>query len=174
MKKLLIDCLQSIDPKIKKIIIENSSNQGFIDTSKTKYENIECYLTGKNLGMGAGNNFGINKSNTRYVMILNPDTILKPDTLNKIYKISKNLDFAILSPLSDNNNYPNYKKISNLKNNKQDLIEVSQIDGYSMILNKDEFDNNFFDEKIFMYLENDDLCLRTRKNFKKFMFIVNH
>ena len=76
------------------------------------------------------------------------------------------MDFAILSPISDNNNYPNYKKISNLKKSQQDLFEVSQIDGYSMILDKDQFDNNFFDENIFMYLENDDLCLRVRKMVK--------
>ena len=167
-EKIIDSCLKSIDPKIKKIIVENSSNQGFIESLKQKYENIECYVTGKNLGMGAGNNFGINKSNTRYVMILNPDVILKPNTLDNIFKVSKNLDFAILSPLSDNKDYPNYKKkISNLEKNQQDLFEVSQIDGYSMILDKDQFNNNFFDENIFMYLENDDLCLRVRKSGKK-------
>ena len=46
------------------------------------YKNLDCYLTGENLGMGSGNNFGINKSKTRYVMILNPDTILKIDILH--------------------------------------------------------------------------------------------
>ena len=49
-EKVIDSCLKSIDPKIKKIIIENSSNQGFIESLKHKYENIECYLTGKNLG----------------------------------------------------------------------------------------------------------------------------
>ncbi len=166
-QNIIDDCLQSIDPEVKKIIVENSSDQEFIDTLKKKYKNIECYLTGKNLVMGAGNNFGIRKAKTKFVMILNPDTILRSDTLNKIYEISKDLKFAILSPLSDNKDFPNYKKDIHSENNKADLIEVSQIDGYSMILNKDEFDNNFFDEKIFMYLENDDLCLRTRNNFKK-------
>jgi len=77
--------------------VENSSDQEFIDSLKTKYKNIECYLTGKNLGMGPGNNFGIKKSNTRYVMILNPDTILKSNTLSQIFEISKNLEFGILS-----------------------------------------------------------------------------
>ena len=37
--------------------------------------------------MGPGNNFGIKKSNTRYVMVLNPDTILKPNTLSEIFEI---------------------------------------------------------------------------------------
>ena len=86
-QNIIDDCLKSIDPEVKKIIVENSSDQEFIDTLKKKYKNIDCYLTGKNLGMGAGNNFGIKKSNTKFVMILNPDTILRSDTLDKIYEI---------------------------------------------------------------------------------------
>ena len=115
-QNIIEDCLKSIDPEIKKIIVENSSDQEFTDSLKTKYKNIECYLTGKNLGMGSGNNFGIKKSNTRYVMILNPDTILKSNTLSQIFEISKNLEFAILSPLSDNKDYPNYKTRKELIN----------------------------------------------------------
>ena len=165
-QNIIDECLKSIDPEVKKIIVENSSDQNFINSLKQKYQNLECYLSGKNLGMGSGNNLGIKKSKTRYVMILNPDTILKPDTLSKIYEISHNLDFAILSPLSDNEKYPNYKKVNN-SNDEKGLLEVDQIDGYSMILDKNQFNDNFFDEKIFMYLENDDLCLRTKKNRKK-------
>ena len=162
-QNIIDDCLKSIDPNIKKIIVENSSDQEFIETLKKRYQNIECYLTGKNLGMGSGNNFGIEKSNTRYVMILNPDTILKPDTLSQIFEKSKNLEFAILSPISDDKNYPNYKiKNNENKIQRNDLFEVEQVDGYAMILDKEKFNHKFFDEKIFMYLENDDLCLRVR------------
>ena len=165
-QNIIDDCLKSIDPEIKKIIVENSSDYKFIDSLENNYQNIKCFLTGQNLGMGAGNNFGIKKSNTRYVMILNPDTILKPNTLSQIFQISKDLDFAILSPLNDDQDFPNYKNANELKN-KNALLSVDQIDGYSMILDKEQFDNNFFDEKIFMYLENDDLCLRVKKNGKK-------
>ena len=172
-QKIIDGCLKSIDPDIKKIIVENSSNHEFTNYLKEKYKNIECYLTGKNLGMGSGNNFGIEKSKTRYVMILNPDTILKPNTLNQIFEISKNLEFAILSPLSDNKDYPNYKVQKELTNKKKGLFEVDQIDGYAMILDKQQFSDSFFDEKIFMYLENDDLCLRTKKDNKKIYIYSN-
>ena len=172
-QNIIDGCLKSIDPDIKKIIVENSSNHEFTNYLKEKYENIECYLTGKNLGMGSGNNFGIEKSKTRYVMILNPDTILKPNTLNQIFEISKNLEFAILSPLSDNKDYPNYKVQKELTNKKKGLFEVDQIDGYAMILDKQQFSDSFFDEKIFMYLENDDLCLRTKQDNKK-IYIYGH
>ena len=166
-QNVIDNCLTSIDPEIKKIIIENSSDEEFVKSLKEKYQNIKCYLTGKNLGMGSGNNFGIEKSSTRYVMILNPDTILKPDTLNRIFEKSKNLEFAILSPLSDDKNYPNYKTKKGTQIENNDLFEVDQVDGYAMILDKEKFNNNFFDEKIFMYLENDDLCLRAKKKDKK-------
>ena len=76
-KDIIHNCLNSIEPDIKKIVIENSSDQKFIENLKNNYQNLECYLSGKNLGMGAGNNFGIKKSRTRYIMILNPDTVLK-------------------------------------------------------------------------------------------------
>ena len=166
-EKIIANCLSSIDPEIKKIIIENSSNQEFVENLKMKYKNIECHLTHENLGMGSGNNFGIAKSKTRYVLILNPDTILKENTLSEIYKLPSELDFAILSPISDNKNYPNYKMKKNKSNENKPLFEVETVDGYAMLLDKTKFNNTFFDEKIFMYLENDDLCLRMKKMGEK-------
>jgi N-acetylglucosaminyl-diphospho-decaprenol L-rhamnosyltransferase len=171
-EKIIDECIQSIPSEIKKIIIENSSNEDFIKNLKKKYKNLDGFITKKNLGMGAGNNFGINKSKSRYVMILNPDTLLKKDTLDLIFKVSKNLDFAILSPICDNKDYPNYK-IDNIKKEiNKDLFEVDRVDGYAMILDTFKFENKFFDEKIFMYLENDDLCLRIKNKGEK-IFVSN-
>ena len=131
----------------------------------------------KNIGMGAGNNLGIIKSNTQYVYVLNPDVVLKNDTLININNsISKLDNFAILSPLSDNPLYPNYRSNSTdiLKDDGKSISNVEEIDGYSMIINKDCFDDNFFfDEKFFMYLENVDLCLRAKKNGGKLYIVTN-
>ena len=177
-EKVIEKCLNSIDPKVKKIIIENSSDENFTQKLKDKYQNIDCYNSGKNLGMGVGNNLGIKKSNTRYVMILNPDTILNNDTLDKIFKISKSLDFAILSPISDKDNFPNYKIKNKTNYLEKDFFEVDQVDGYSMVIDKSKFDEKFFDKNIFMYLENDDLCLRMKKKGEKIFILkkakINH
>jgi N-acetylglucosaminyl-diphospho-decaprenol L-rhamnosyltransferase len=172
-EKVIEKCLNSIDPKVKKIIIENSSDENFTQKLKDKYQNIDCYNSGKNLGMGVGNNIGIKKSKTRYVMILNPDTILNNDTLDQIFKISKSLDFAILSPISDKDNFPNYKIKNKTNYLEKDFFEVDQVDGYSMVIDKSKFDEKFFDENIFMYLENDDLCLRIKKNGEKIFILKN-
>jgi GT2 family glycosyltransferase len=172
-EKVIEKCLNSIDPKVKKIIIENSSDENFTQKLKDKYQNIDCYNSGKNLGMGAGNNLGIKKSKTRYVMILNPDTILNNDTLDQIFKISKSLDFAILSPISDKDNFPNYKIKNKTNYLEKDFFEVDQVDGYSMVIDKSKFDEKFFDENFFMYLENDDLCLRVKKKDEKIFILKN-
>ena len=177
-EKVIEKCLNSIDPKVKKIIIENSSDENFTQKLKDKYQNIDCYNSGKNLGMGVGNNIGIKKSKTRYVMILNPDTILNNDTLDQIFKISKSLDFAILSPISDKDNFPNYKIKNKTNYLEKDFFEVDQVDGYSMVIDKSKFDEKFFDKNIFMYLENDDLCLRMKKKGEKIFILkkakINH
>ena len=172
-EKVIEKCLNSIDPKVKKIIIENSSDENFTQKLKDKYQNIDCYNSGKNLGMGVGNNIGIKKSKTRYVMILNPDTILNNDTLDQIFKISKSLDFAILSPISDKDNFPNYKIKNKTNYLEKDFFEVDQVDGYSMVIDKSKFDEKLFDENIFMYLENDDLCLRIKKKGEKIFILKN-
>ena len=138
--------------------------------------------------MGAGNNIGIVSSKTKFVYVLNPDVKFSKDTFRFLNNaVSRLKDFAIISPISDNPKFPNYKeetnipnmqmtsinegtKITSLEKEQQEqksagLIRVKEIDGFSMILNKDYFpDNIFFDEKFFMYLENVDLCLRTIEN----------
>ena len=44
------------------------------------------------------------------------------------------------------------------------MLNVDSVDGYAMLINKNKFsDNNYFDENFFLYLENDDLCLRKKK-----------
>ena len=168
--KVIERCLDSIHPDVKKIIIENSNEKKSFQKLTEKYKNLNCYISGGNFGMGKGNNIGIQKSETRYVMILNPDAILQHNTLEKIFKISEGLNFSILSPMNDDKQFPNFRNNKNLEK-KKNVLEVECVDGYSMILDKSKFQEKFFDEKIFMYLENDDLCYRMRKKNEK-IYIV--
>ena len=175
-RKVIYDCLNSLPKDFNKLIIENSSDEELKKEIEQNYDKTEVVLS-KNIGMGAGNNLGIIKSNTQFVYVLNPDVVLKNDTIININNsISKLDNFAIISPLSDNPLYPNYRSNSGeiLKDDSNSIINVEEIDGYSMIINKDCFDDNFFfDEKFFMYLENVDLCLRAKKNGGKLYIVTN-
>ncbi len=172
-EEVIFSCISSLPKESKKIIIENSNNITLKKKLELKYDNIEV-LINKNLGMGASNNIGISKAKTDYVYILNPDTKFKNDTFHNLVQAANKLeDFAILSPLCSDRNFPNYKILKTKNNINNDIIEVDTIDGFSMLINKHKFNNKFFDENIFLYLENDDICFRARKQKDKIYVIKN-
>ena len=47
-------CLDSINRKIKVIVIENSGSQEFKESVEKKYENVECIISKENLGYAKG------------------------------------------------------------------------------------------------------------------------
>ena len=97
-RKVIHDCLNSLPKDFHKLIIENSSDNKLKKELEQNYDKTEVILS-KNIGMGAGNNLGIIKSNTQYVYVLNPDVVLKNDTITNINDSISELDnFAILSP----------------------------------------------------------------------------
>ena len=172
-ENVIYECLDSLPKLSKKIVIENSNNVNLKKSLELKYDNIEV-LMNENLGMGASNNRGILNSKTDFVYILNPDTKFENDTFDNLVESAKYInDFAIISPICSDKKYPNYK-INKKKNNENNhIIQVDTVDGFSMIINKSKFQNNFFDENIFLYLENDDICLRAKKNNQKLFIITN-
>ena len=184
-RKVIYDCLNSLPKDFNKLIIENSSDEELKKELEQNYVNTKVILS-TNIGMGAGNNIGITYAKTKFVYILNPDAKFSKDTLKSLNDaISVLKNFAIISPISDNPKFPNYKEEFNvsdgnsLEKEQQELkaaglIQVKEVDGFSMILNKDYFaDNYFFDEEFFMYLENVDLCLRAKRNKGKIFIVKN-
>ena len=173
-EKVIYNCLNSLPKYSNKIIIENSRDINLKKDLENKYDNIEVILN-DNIGMGAGNNIGIIRSKTQFVHILNPDTVFKNATFENLVQACKKIDdFAIISPLHSKLDYPNYKSSDDIDLQNKDFIEVDTLDGFSMLLNKNKFkDNQFFDENFFLYLENDDLCLRIKKKNEKIYIIKN-
>ena len=179
-EKVIHQCIQSIDSEIKIMVIENSNNIQFKEELENKYMNVSCLLTSKNLGMGAGNNIGIKKAKTDFVLILNPDVILETSTINELINAAqKNSNFAIIAPTSSDVNYPNYKLLDSQKSIAEFKFpfKVKSVDGFAMLFNKKKLDmvisNNYFDENFFMYLENDDLCKRINEINEDILIIPN-
>ena len=173
-ENIVKNCLDSLPKDSKKIIVENSNNINLEKDLRAKYDNIEVILS-KNVGMGAGNNIGLKACKTKYAYILNPDTKLNKDTMkNLIDTLNQVSDFTLASPLNDNPNIPNYKKIDLKQNISENILSVESIDGFSMLFNLEKFqDKIFFDENFFLYLENDDLCLRVKQK-NEFIYIVKN
>ena len=174
-ENIIETCLNSLPQQSKKIIVENSKNINLENSLKSKYDNIEVILL-ENIGMGASNNVGIKKCATKYAFVLNPDVKFREDTIkNLIESLQKIDDFVIASPLNSNPNFPNYNIYSKTeKIIEEKVISVDSLDGFSMLINIEKFPNKeFFDENFFLYLENDDLCLRAKKNKGNIYIIKN-
>jgi len=173
-EKIIDDCLKSLPKNSKIIVIENSNNYNLKKSLELKYDNIEVLIS-ENNGMGASNNLGILKSETKFAYVLNPDVKFKKDTFeNLITAAIKITDFAILTPINSDIKFPNFKILKQNKNINDSIISVDSIDGFSMLINKEKFINQkFFDENIFLYLENDDLCKRVKKSGQKIFVIKN-
>jgi len=154
-RNTIFECLDSLSPECKKIIIENSSDKDLMIELKKKYLNLSYQIMPNNYGYGKANNFGIRKSNTDYIFILNPDAKFEKNSFDKFINILVNKNFSIAAPIELNDT----KKID-FKGNS--LISTDSVKGFAMLLKKNLF-VNFFDENIFLYLEEIDLCIRTKK-----------
>ena len=164
-------CINSINRNIKIIIIENSNNKLIKKYLEKKFLNVKVFLSKKNLGYAAGNNLGISKVKTKYAFILNPDAILKKDTLKEIYKavIVLKDNFSIIAP-NLKKNYGYFSKTPNNLNKK--ILRVDYVIGFAMFLNLKNIKlKKIFDKNFFLFLEEIDLCRRI-KNFDEKIFII--
>ena len=161
-ESVIFNCLDSIK-KIKNVIIfDNSKDIALKNRIKKKYPHIKFIISSKNSGYGSGNNSIIKICNTPYIYILSPDTILnKNNEVELLRAIKKKKDFSIIAPLAKENNFGNFSE--KLIDKKKDIYEVDFVKGFAMLFNKKKIKSiGMFDENIFLYLEEIDLCKRLR------------
>jgi len=168
-------CVDLIPKEYPILVIENSADNFFKSDLEKKYNNVKCILAGENLGFGKASNIGLNLVKSKYTFLINPDTLLTSNTTQQLIHYSQKInDFALLSPImvdAEVKNYHIYKKKLPLIN-KSDYLEVDFIKGFAMFFNMSKFNSiGFFDEKIFLYFEEDDLCRRVR-NLNQKIYVI--
>jgi len=170
-KNIILDCLKSVNKNIKILIVENSESFNDREQILSQFKNVEILCTGKNLGYGAGNNFGMSAAKTDYVLILNPDIICEKNFFDNILEvINQTKDFSIIGcqylydkvfmPAGFFETKKNRKFVEDFKSSRIDeLTQVDWVTGCSMLINLKKFDDKkIFDENIFLYFEEFDLC----------------
>jgi GT2 family glycosyltransferase len=100
----LKNCLQSIKKddlsglEYEIIIVENDSGDDLSDIL-TDSQEIKLIISQSNLGMGGGNNLGIKAASGDYILILNPDTVLKPKTIKVLFDyLRRHHDVGLVGP----------------------------------------------------------------------------
>lgn len=167
-ENVIFDCLKSIKYFKRIIIFDNSHDVQTKKKIQKIYPNITFVLSKKNLGYGEGNNKIIKLCKTKYLFILNPDTILQSKCELQLIKSINNIksDFTIIAPASNKKDFGNFNKVRT--NFNKGLAEVDYVKGYAMLVDVKKIKKlGMFDKNIFLYLEEIDLCKRIKKNNQK-------
>jgi len=155
------------------VVIDNQSSDGSAELASKLLPQALVVRAGANLGFGRANNLGLEHVTTEYALLLNPDSIIDPGTLPELMQAAQRYpEAALMAPklydapgvlgecyrraFHDGKNGP-------LLDPAGDLC-TDFLTGAAMLLNMRLMRPiGFFDPWFFLYLEDDDLCLRVRR-----------
>lgn len=186
---------QTMDISFEVIISDNGSLDGSVEMLRNDFPNVILLENKANLGFGKANNRGAEIATGKYLFLLNSDTILLNNAVKEFYDYAEKQEKLLLGSFLydiDQNVTVSYGKfatplimlkriiyvtfpfILNLRLKVKPLIitpeekDVDFICGADLFLEKKLFQElKGFDENIFMYCEDEDLCLRAlKKNYK--------
>jgi GT2 family glycosyltransferase len=163
----LLSPLLSICPNV--VISDNGSDDDTAVRVQSLWPQALVLAHGRNLGFGAANNRALATVKTPFALLLNPDCEMTPLALEELLQAAQLFqDAALVAPqlmASDNRLEVNYRWPSALWISRGPAAEgplcVGFVCGAVMLLRMERMaGNGFFDERFFLYYEDDDLCLR--------------
>lgn len=96
-KEMILECIRSIYEQtngisFEVIVFDNKSVDGSAEAIKEHFKDVNLIKSEENIGFAKANNCAAKKANGRYLLLLNPDTIVLDEAIQKLYQ------FAISSP----------------------------------------------------------------------------
>ncbi len=91
VKDYLLQCLRSLNASVgsvttEVIVVDNDSHDGSVEELQPLFPSVRWIALDENIGFGRANNVGLEHASGRYVLYLNPDTIIGADTLSVMCK----------------------------------------------------------------------------------------
>jgi GT2 family glycosyltransferase len=192
-KDLLNNCLNSIRATISSIeyeiiVVDNASYDGSAALLREKWPHVIPIQNEENLGFGAANNQGFRIMNGRYALLLNTDTVLTEDAVNKLFTFMENhpdvamacgqllnadgskqnsiANFPSLSSLLINASLLEYllpKRFPSKRYHHKEPVEIDSGIGACLIIRRQAIEKvGMFDEQYFFFFEETDLAYRMR------------
>lgn len=99
VKYFLEQCLHSVSNssknlKIEIFVVDNNSVDGSCQMVREKFPDVRLIENKSNLGFARANNQAIKKAVGKYILILNPDTVIEENTLEKCIRFMEDHDDA--------------------------------------------------------------------------------
>lgn len=183
---LLYNCIKSINENMSNyeyeiIITDNDSKDKSCDKIEEEFKNVKIIYSKENLGFSKGNNLAVRNARGKYVLFLNPDTIILNNAIGKAVEYIRingnnktllgvrllNADRTLqissckfpnpINVILSSYTLPNEKHYQN--------HETDWVMGAFMLMDRTFFNSlGGFDESYFMYSEDIELCYNVRKN----------
>jgi len=85
VKYFLEQCLHSVEKATQHLqaevfVVDNNSVDGSAQMVAEKFPSVQLIINERNVGFAKANNQAIRKAEGRYVLLLNPDTVVQEDT----------------------------------------------------------------------------------------------
>lgn len=195
VRYFLEQCILSVQNATKNmlseiIVVDNNSKDESCTMLKEKFPEVIVIENKKNVGFSTANNQGVAKAKGKWILILNPDTVLAEDTLIKLQEFTsekENIGAITVKFIDGSGNFlPESKRgiptpkvafgklfgfpksaknvyyASHIKENE--IGKVPVLCGAFMYVKKDIYQQvNGFDEDYFMYGEDIDLSYKIEK-----------
>lgn len=166
-------CLPSLAAGLKDcphvLLVDNGSEDSTLADAAHCLPRARCIALGRNLGFGAANNRALVQVQTPFALLLNPDCEITPEAIAHLCEAALRWpDAAIVAPqLTDAQGQAevNYRWPSQRWRSRGPGAEapacVGFVCGAALLLRLSAFERiGFFDERFFLYYEDDDLCTR--------------
>ncbi|MDR1679291.1 MAG: glycosyltransferase family 2 protein [Prevotellaceae bacterium] len=95
VKRLLADCLRSvlassIIARCEVIVIDNNSSDGSVEELAPLFPAVRFVANSENLGFAKANNLGIMQARGKYILLLNPDTVVGSELFSTVCSFMDN------------------------------------------------------------------------------------
>jgi GT2 family glycosyltransferase/lipopolysaccharide/colanic/teichoic acid biosynthesis glycosyltransferase len=90
---------QSMFDQTEVVVVDNASRDGTPQLVQDRYPWVDLYAGARNAGFSVGVNLGIQNARGRYLLILNPDTVVREHSIKTLYQfMEKTPDAGIVAP----------------------------------------------------------------------------
>lgn len=179
----LRNMLGSLPPGTPTVIVNNDPEDSLdiLDTIEGR-DHRTLIHNQTNAGFGAACNIGAGQTGTEFLLFLNPDAQLEPDCIQALEVAADAHRGAVaFNPAMKNDRgKPLFKRSSVLLPRNRHLPRgwppetrtVPVLNGAAFFVRKSAFDQvSGFDDRIFLYHEDDDLSIRLAENVGNLMFV---
>lgn len=203
-KDLLRKCLRSIYETVPPIgfqamVVDNASSDGSAEMVETDFPEAVVIRSDRNLGFSGGNNLGLAKARGNYLMLLNSDAELLPESASGMIQFMRNNPEAgmvgpkLVSPDGalqiNGQKFPTFfREVMGLLRihrlipsvgkagwGREDFDVNSEVDalaGACMLVRREIVETvGKLDDKFFMYYEDVDWCYRIKKAGWKIFYL---